>query len=243
MSVLVTLSSDAEERKKKSGYTSKAVELLHALRFQKDFMEDIVKVRESMKIPPEGMSSDMEISDDMRTGYRAHLRAGLDTIRKKYHLPPTHDETLENFIECNELEELTDPIDLIGFIDREAYDVEREVSYDPNHHAMARGFPFVQIVLFHNDREDAHRFIDEQWFAIEKLFEEHGAQKMPKKRKSSNKDRDMLILKFSKMSKKELGDEHAQYKNLLIVKKMAQVGYSMTESNIKRIIERIYKRG
>ncbi|MCX6733281.1 MAG: hypothetical protein NTX63_00530 [Candidatus Peregrinibacteria bacterium] len=223
-------------------------EIIYNLTLDEDFQREIRKIRKLLKIPVNGYVKEKikdfdEFYETVQFGFVMKEACGLvaDMLLNNSYAILIFDYLLFNKFEVR------DPFDFVGRIifppvpDQED---SRIVKY------LGEGFglrfpPYVDIRFFPNiTKNDAIAFIEAKFDKIQELFIKQGCEPMKKRiNPKTYKERDRLIIELSRMSKKELGDEHAKYKDLLIKKKMLESGYgSVSEGYIRKIISKYGRR-
>lgn len=221
-------------------------EVIYNLTLNEDFQRDIQERRALLKIPINGFVKE-KIGDFDKfyeeVDFILALREACDMVATML-LNNAYAVLIADYILFNTFE-VGDPTDFVGRIEFPSVrgqEDPRLLKYGCE--GLTLGFPpFVDIRLFPNiTKKDAHAFIEAKFDKIQELFIEQGCEPMKRIKPKTYKERDKRILELSRMSKKELGDENAKYKDLLIKKRLEESGLGdVSEGYIRKIISKYRK--
>jgi hypothetical protein len=186
--------------------TNKAIEFLYKLSTRSDFINDIKEIKKKLKIPDNGFKAidDQERLKWFKKTNTLDLMKKYLFIREKYSIPIAYNSVLQEYIETGKLETKRKQDELSAFIDPVAHIKNTGNAED---YFREIGEPFAKIIILgNNSKTDVINFIDNNWEKIEDVFLEQGHIVGKRVRKSTNKNRDSLIIELSRKPIKELRD-------------------------------------
>ncbi|MCX6739570.1 MAG: hypothetical protein NT098_06020 [Candidatus Parcubacteria bacterium] len=189
-------------RDKTDKRTNKAVEFFYELSLRSDFSEDIRSLRVAFGMPVEG-SGKVKKGTISRCSLFDYLEREF-SLMEKYGIPPQYEVPFAEYISSGLFETNTKQLELVGFVDRYAYQGNKDRDYSEEYY-IAMKEPFVKIILFgHSSKADVHDFIDKSCGTIETVLMEQGAEFGQRVKKKTFKKRDGLIIELSKKPNDEL---------------------------------------
>lgn len=222
-------------------------EVIYELTLNEEFQRDIRERRVLLNIPVDGYVKE-QIKDFNKFYEKVEFGAVMSEacdLTAIMFLSSAYRILIVDYLLFDKFE-VSDPMDFVGriaFPRVAGQEDSRILAYLGSGYATGMP-PCVDIRFFPNiTKADAVAFVEAKFDKIQELFVRQGCKPMKKHIKPKTfKERDKLILELSRKSKKELGDESAKYKDLLITNKLAEAGYiGINEGYIRKIISKYRK--
>lgn len=240
---------------KKRIKTNKAEEVFYRLSLKPNLQNDLRAFRSKFDIPQSGFKKDLDLKDWLakRDKYLDKLMAKgkitnrdskpidmLDyllsqiAILKKYGIPITSasQDVLENYILSNN----KIPLSL------RSENLCCEIVTPEGTKSQNTSQSFIELRIYDKaSQSDVFDCIKKNWKFIKTILKvKKGSNKQERRiRKMVNKKRDEIIFKLSQKSRKELGVERGNYKDIVIYSIMKEkYGVSISPENVRKIISR-----
>lgn len=215
------------------------VEIFHKLSLKEEFGKDLIEARKVLGIPERGFKEQVERLNWYEQPHDSLLLIDMWLkLRKKHKIPLAHMLALEDYLFFDRAGAITQQIPEPALILPPAHTLDED-DPDMEEFYSRNDEPYVKLIIpGSSTKSDILDFLRENWSRVEDVLKQQGWTRPRRIRKTEeeNRKRDKRIKELWRKTKKELGNEDAHYKDLLIQKILKQEGFGdVNEGYIRKV--------